>query len=106
VRRYILRPGDLQRSALLFVDVQGTNLTLMAMFTGNPQEVLKAIADRHKMEPTGEPSLQNAIEMARGSMRCEIHVLKWRSCSSFPLQSSTHSFFPGNANHLWLTNDV
>lgn len=36
---------------------------------GNPQEVLKSIADRHKMEPTGEPSLQNAIEMARGSMK-------------------------------------
>ena len=39
--------------------------------TGNPQEVLKAIADRHKMEPVGEPSLQNAVEMARGSMRYE-----------------------------------
>ncbi|KAJ3516421.1 hypothetical protein NLJ89_g1120 [Agrocybe chaxingu] len=37
--------------------------------SGNPQEVLKSIADRHKLEPTGEPSLQNAIEMARSSMR-------------------------------------
>ncbi|KAG5731978.1 TFIIH basal transcription factor complex p47 subunit [Termitomyces sp. T112] len=36
--------------------------------SGNPQEVLKHIADRHKLEPTGEPSLQNAIEMARSSM--------------------------------------
>lgn len=36
--------------------------------TGNPQEVLKAISERHKLEPTGEPSLQNAIEMARASM--------------------------------------
>ncbi|KAG6832625.1 hypothetical protein H0H92_014461 [Tricholoma furcatifolium] len=36
--------------------------------SGNPQEVLKHIADRHKLEPTGEPSLQNSIEMARGSM--------------------------------------
>ncbi|KII92093.1 hypothetical protein PLICRDRAFT_102431 [Plicaturopsis crispa FD-325 SS-3] len=36
--------------------------------SGNPQEVLKSIADRHKLEPTGEPSLQNAIEMARSSM--------------------------------------
>ncbi|EAU91776.2 RNA polymerase II transcription factor [Coprinopsis cinerea okayama7 len=35
---------------------------------GNPQEVLRAIADRHKLEPTGEPSLQNAIEMARSNM--------------------------------------
>lgn len=36
---------------------------------GNPQDVLKAIQDRHKLEPAGEPSLQNAVEMARGSMR-------------------------------------
>ncbi|KAF5322276.1 hypothetical protein D9619_001869 [Psilocybe cf. subviscida] len=36
--------------------------------SGNPQEVLKSITDRHRLEPTGEPSLQNAIEMARGSM--------------------------------------
>ncbi|KAG2015459.1 RNA polymerase II transcription factor [Coprinopsis cinerea AmutBmut pab1-1] len=37
--------------------------------SGNPQEVLRAIADRHKLEPTGEPSLQNAIEMARSNMK-------------------------------------
>jgi Ssl1-like len=36
---------------------------------GNPQDVLKAISERHKLEPIGEPSLQNAIEMARSSMR-------------------------------------
>ncbi|EDR09037.1 uncharacterized protein LACBIDRAFT_249203, partial [Laccaria bicolor S238N-H82] len=36
--------------------------------SGNPQDVLKYIAERHKLEPTGEPSLQNAIEMARSSM--------------------------------------
>ncbi|KAH8119540.1 TFIIH basal transcription factor complex, subunit SSL1 [Phellopilus nigrolimitatus] len=36
--------------------------------SGNPQDVLKAIQDRHRLEPTGEPSLQNAVEMARGSM--------------------------------------
>ncbi len=39
-------------------------------YTGNPQEVLKSISDRHKLLPTGDPSLQNAIEMARNSMRC------------------------------------
>ncbi|KAJ6499215.1 Ssl1-like-domain-containing protein [Mycena sanguinolenta] len=38
------------------------------MSAGNPQDVLKAIADRHKLEPVGEPSLQNSIELARGSM--------------------------------------
>ncbi|KAI0930514.1 hypothetical protein AcV5_007203 [Taiwanofungus camphoratus] len=36
--------------------------------SGNPQEVLRAISERHKLEPNGEPSLQNAIEMARSSM--------------------------------------
>ncbi|KAF8558061.1 TFIIH basal transcription factor complex, subunit SSL1 [Imleria badia] len=36
--------------------------------SGNPQDVLKSLSDRTKLEPAGEPSLQNAIEMARGSM--------------------------------------
>ncbi|PFH51545.1 hypothetical protein AMATHDRAFT_59019 [Amanita thiersii Skay4041] len=36
--------------------------------SGNPQDVLKAISERHKLEPAGEPSLQNSIEMARSSM--------------------------------------
>ena len=37
--------------------------------SGNPQDVLRVLADRHKLLPTGEPSLQNAIDMARSSMR-------------------------------------
>ena len=37
--------------------------------SGNPQDVLKVIHERHKLEPAGEPSLQNAIDMARSSMR-------------------------------------
>ena len=36
---------------------------------GNPQDVLRSIADRDKLLPVGEPSLQNALEMARGAMR-------------------------------------
>ncbi|KAF7984210.1 hypothetical protein HWV62_16000 [Athelia sp. TMB] len=36
--------------------------------SGNPQDVLRAIADRHKLEPVGDPSLQNSIEMARSTM--------------------------------------
>ncbi|TCD71621.1 hypothetical protein EIP91_007368 [Steccherinum ochraceum] len=36
--------------------------------SGNPQDVLKVIHERHKLEPAGEPSLQNAVEMARSSM--------------------------------------
>jgi len=45
-------------------------IRLSCLFSGNPQEVLKYFASRHKLEPIGEPSLQNAIEMARSSMRC------------------------------------
>ncbi|KAG2119537.1 Ssl1-like-domain-containing protein [Suillus discolor] len=36
--------------------------------SGNPQDVLKCLSERSRLEPTGEPSLQNAIEMARSSM--------------------------------------
>jgi len=44
-------------------------LRLVILCLGNPQDVLRAISERHKLEPVGEPSLQNAIEMARSSMR-------------------------------------
>lgn len=30
--------------------------------SGNPPDVLRAIFERHKLEPTGDPGLQNAIE--------------------------------------------
>ena len=36
---------------------------------GTPQDVLKTIADRRKLEPSGAPSLQNALEMVRAHMR-------------------------------------
>ncbi|KAH9940414.1 TFIIH basal transcription factor complex subunit SSL1 [Epithele typhae] len=36
--------------------------------SGTPQDVLKSVSERHKLEPAGEPSLQNAVEMARSSM--------------------------------------
>jgi len=36
--------------------------------SGNPPDVLRAISERHKLEPTGDPSLQNAIEMAKSTM--------------------------------------
>ena len=55
----------------------------MELYTGNPQDVLHAISERHKLEPVGEPSLQNAIEMARSSMRFVLPVptrcfIDWR----------------------------
>ncbi|PPQ63480.1 hypothetical protein CVT24_005137 [Panaeolus cyanescens] len=36
--------------------------------SGNPHDVLRSISERHKLEPAGDPSLQNAIDMARSSM--------------------------------------
>ena len=50
----------------------GDLILFFSRSVGNPQDVLKSIADRHTLEPTGEPSLQNAIEMARGSMKYAI----------------------------------
>lgn len=38
--------------------------------TGNPPDVLKTLADRRKLEPSGDASLQNSIEMAMGGMGC------------------------------------
>jgi len=59
--------------------------------TGNPQEVLAAIADRHKLEPTGEPSLQNSIEMARNSMRCVKSTTFLRAKAIHDSHLPTHS---------------
>jgi hypothetical protein len=39
------------------------------ILAGNPHDILRAIADKRKLEPAGEPSLQNAIEVARAGMR-------------------------------------
>ena len=35
---------------------------------GNPQEILDALSDKRKLEPSGEASLQNGLVMARGGM--------------------------------------
>ncbi|KAG6916664.1 hypothetical protein DXG01_005888 [Tephrocybe rancida] len=61
--------------------------------SGNPQEVLKHIADRHKLEPTGEPSLQNSIEMARSSMS---HLPTHSSREIIILFGSLTTCDPGN----------
>jgi len=53
---------------LLFL-TPGLCVVAVILCIGNPQDVLRAISERHKLEPVGEPSLQNAIEMARSSMR-------------------------------------
>lgn len=35
---------------------------------GNPQEILRVLQDKRRLEPAGEPSLQNGLEMARSGM--------------------------------------
>lgn len=45
---------------------------------GNPPDVLKTLADRRKLEPSGDASLQNAVEMAMSSMgyvKSKIYVM-------------------------------
>lgn len=57
---------------------------------GNPQEVLKLISDRIKLEPIGDPSLQNAIEMARSSMKYVTTFTKTYSNPSDVAATSLH----------------
>uniref|UniRef100_A0A0W0FH19 General transcription and DNA repair factor IIH n=1 Tax=Moniliophthora roreri TaxID=221103 RepID=A0A0W0FH19_MONRR len=61
--------------------------------SGNPQDVLKAISDRHKLEPMGDPSLQNAIDMARNSMN---HLPTHSSREIVILFGSLTTVDPGN----------
>ncbi|KAI0000394.1 Ssl1-like-domain-containing protein [Russula vinacea] len=63
--------------------------------SGNPQDVLHAISERHKLEPVGEPSLQNAIEMARSSMS---HLPTHSSREILIIFGSLTTVDPGNIN--------
>jgi len=65
----------------------------VGQMTGNPQDVLKVLADRHKLTPDGEPSLQNAIEMARSSMS---HLPTHSSREILLLFGSLTTCDPGN----------
>ncbi|KAG9075496.1 hypothetical protein FS749_012817, partial [Ceratobasidium sp. UAMH 11750] len=58
--------------------------------TGNPHDVLRAIADKRKLEPAGEPSLQNAIEIARAGMRRPF------ACT----------LVKGNCDYLWFAHNM
>ncbi|KDQ53543.1 hypothetical protein JAAARDRAFT_39229 [Jaapia argillacea MUCL 33604] len=61
--------------------------------SGSPQDVLKSISERHKIEPAGEPSLQNAIEMARSSMS---HLPTHSSRELLIIYGSLTTVDPGN----------
>ncbi|PVG02455.1 putative SSL1-TFIIH subunit, factor B [Serendipita vermifera] len=70
--------------------------------SGNPPDVLKKLADRRDLEPSGEPSLQNAIEMARGSMG---HLPTYSSREILVIFGSLTTCDPGNI-HDTLKNCV
>ncbi|KAF8664379.1 hypothetical protein AX16_000750 [Volvariella volvacea WC 439] len=61
--------------------------------SGNPQDVLNSIKERHKMEPTGDPSLQNAVEMAKNSMS---HLPTHSSREILIIYGSLTTCDPGN----------
>lgn len=44
-------------------------ILLIMSNSGNPQEILASLSDKRKLEPSGEPSLQNGLTMAKGGMR-------------------------------------
>lgn len=56
--------------------------------------MLRSIADRDKLLPAGEPSLQNAVEMARGTMRSDV------SESDRPKQDLLTFALPPICSHL------
>lgn len=46
----------------------------ISKMTGSAHDITKALTNKNKLEPSGEPSLQNALEMGRASMTW---VLRW-----------------------------
>ncbi|KAI5453197.1 hypothetical protein NCC49_006225 [Naganishia albida] len=60
---------------------------------GNPHAILAALADKRKFEPSGEPSLQNGLDMARSSMG---HLPSTSSLEILVLFSSLTSTDPGS----------
>lgn len=60
---------------------------------GNPQQILATLAEKRKLEPSGEPSLQNGLDMARGSMS---HLPSTSSLECLVLFSSLTTTDPGS----------
>ncbi|KAF8530451.1 Ssl1-like-domain-containing protein [Hysterangium stoloniferum] len=60
---------------------------------GNPQDVLKTLEKRTRLEPSGEPSLQNAIDMAIASMS---HLPTHSSREIVIIYGSLTTVDPGN----------
>lgn len=60
---------------------------------GNPHAILAALSDKRKLEPSGEPSLQNGLEMAKSSMS---HLPATSSLEVLVLFSSLTTTDPGS----------
>lgn len=76
VRTYVLEWFDQNPLGQVGVIILRDRLseTLIPM-GGNPQEILAALSDKRRLEPSGEPSLQNGLTMAKGGMAYVILLL-------------------------------
>ena len=50
------------------IGMRGGVAEWICKMTGSAHEIVKSLSNKNKLEPTGEPSLQNALEMGRASM--------------------------------------
>lgn len=66
---------------------------LVSQVSGNPQDHLDALKSIKKLEPKGDPSLQNALEMARGLL---LHVASHCTREVLVVFGSLLSIDPGN----------
>lgn len=65
--------------------------------SGNPQDIVAALADKRKLEPSGEPSLQNGLVMARGGMA---HLPSTSSLEILVLFSSISTADPDGSTNI------
>ncbi|CDR36743.1 CYFA0S01e04082g1_1 [Cyberlindnera fabianii] len=66
---------------------------LVSQVSGNPQDHLDALKTIRKLEPKGDPSLQNALEMSRGLL---LHVASHCTREVLIVFGSLFSIDPGN----------
>jgi transcription initiation factor TFIIH subunit 2 len=66
---------------------------LLSQVSGNPQDHIDALKSLKKIEPKGDPSLQNALEMARGLL---LHVASHCTREILIIYGSLLSIDPGN----------
>ncbi|KAH3678324.1 hypothetical protein WICMUC_001557 [Wickerhamomyces mucosus] len=80
-------------SQLGIIVMRNSLAQLVSQVSGNPQEHIDALKSMRKLEPKGDPSLQNALEMARGLL---IHVPSHCTREVLIVFGSLLSLDPGN----------